>query len=207
MKKLLFILICFFFISSNVSASKKVNVKFEKCVDGDTAKFIINNEVKTVRFLGIDTPEISHGANKAEAYGDIASDYTCNKLNNAKSIKLEYDPKSDKTDRYDRVLAWVFVDNNLLQDELISNGLAEVKYAKDDYLYVSMLKDSQDIAKNKEIGIWGNEDVANSDNKGTNLFMYIGGIIAIILVSIFCTNKSKKKKLIKEIKKATNIKF
>ena len=41
-------------------------------------------------------------------------------MKNAKKISIEYDPDSDKTDKYERHLVWVYVDDSLLQKELIS---------------------------------------------------------------------------------------
>lgn len=40
--------------------SEKLQVIYYKTIDGDTAKFKLNDKVITVRFLGIDTPETVH---------------------------------------------------------------------------------------------------------------------------------------------------
>ena len=200
-----------------VSASSKFKVTLDKCVDGDTARFVIDGEVKTVRFLAINAPEIAHGGSEAEAYGDEASKYTCDALNNAKSIKLQYDPKSDITDKYDRVLAWVFIDNELLQEKLIRNGLAQVKYVYDDYLYVSDLQALEIKAQEEKIGMWSDNvdesysiadsilNIISGEFSDHDLLVYSFGILAIIVVSIFCKGASKRK-AIKKIKKYANIK-
>ena len=211
MKKII-ITLCIFFISiTPIFASNKFKVKLDKCVDGDTAKFIINDEVKTVRFLSINTPEIKHGANEAEAFGDEASKYTCEALTNAKSIKLQYDPKSEETDKYGRVLAWVFIDNELLQEKLIREGLAEVKYAYDDYLYTNELKSLELIAQDSHKGIWSivNEISESVSDKNimskTELIISIVAIISIVIICVFGKNASSKKKAIKKIKKISGI--
>lgn len=212
MRKML-VFICLFFMGlcPVFAANSKFKVKLDKCVDGDTAKFIINDEVKTVRFLSVDTPEIKHGSNDAEAYGEEAKEYTCNALKSAKSIKLQYDPKSDKTDKYDRVLAWVFVDDELLQEKLIREGLAEVKYVNGDYLYVSDLKLLQMSAQDSKKGIWSivsgaSESISNSDIMSKKeVIITIVSIVAIVLVCIFGKTASGKKKAIKEIRKISGI--
>ena len=61
----------------------KEEVKFDKCIDGDTFKAKINDEIITVRLLAVDTPEIKHDKVEAEYYGEEAKDYTCNLLKNA----------------------------------------------------------------------------------------------------------------------------
>ena len=192
MKKIFFIL-CFLFCF-NVNASSKFNVKLDKCIDGDTAKFFIKGESRTVRFLSINAPEIAHDEVKEEFYGNEASLYTCKALSRAKSIKLEYDPKSDKTDKFDRVLAWVYVDNELLQKELVSKGYAEVKYVYDDYLYSKELKELEKVAKEKRLGMWGNvSNKKESDLPSLHDIIYYFAI-AIILLFITLIKKLFSKK-------------
>lgn len=143
---------------SSVEGSKEV-VTLSSCVDGDTAKFITSEGEKTVRFLAIDTPETVHPKKQEEPFGKEASNYTCDMLTNAKEIVLEYDPGSEKTDKYDRYLAWVFVDGVLLQQRLVEEGFASVSYLYGDYLYTSLLQDSEEVAKVNRVGRWNEEDV------------------------------------------------
>lgn len=155
MKKKLVFLILFLLFSNNVYA--KEEVKFSKCVDGDTIKVLIKNKEKTVRLLAVDTPESVHPKKGVEYYGKEASEYTCNTITNAKKIELEYDSNSDKEDKYGRLLAWVFVDDYLLQDLLIQNSYAEVAYLYGDYKYTSLLQDHQSVAETKNEGIWDSD--------------------------------------------------
>ena len=189
MKKLLIILLSFCFINS---VNAKETVTLNKCVDGDTAWFNLNNEVIKTRFLAIDTPE---STTEIEEYGKEASEFTCNKLTNAKKIEIEYDENSDKTDKYDRHLVWVFVDGELLQNLIIKEGLAEVAYLYDDYKYTSILEKSQIEAKENKVNIWSN--TTTSDDIYTK-YIIIGIIIIIIIVYIF--NSSSRKKINKKIK-------
>ena len=137
--------------------NEREEVTFSKCVDGDTAKLIVNGKEETVRFLAIDTPEIKHGDIEADPYGDDASNYTCNKLKNSKKIILEYDSNSTKTDKYGRILAFVFTDEVLLQKELIKKGLAKVYYVYGDYNYLDELRKEEENAKKNKVGIWSDE--------------------------------------------------
>lgn len=211
MRKLFVFIFLFFIGLAPVFASSKFKVKLDKCVDGDTAKFVIKDEVKTVRFLSINTPEIKHGANEAEAYGDEAKNYTCDALKSASSIKLQYDPKSDETDKYGRVLAWVFVDDELLQEKLIREGLAEVKYDYDDYLYTNDLKSLEVLAQDSHMGIWSivsdaSESAVDSGVMSrTELIISVVAIVGIVLVCIFGKSASSKKKAIKKIRKISGV--
>lgn len=164
MKKLVIVLFFVFSCIISVNATNKFNVTLDKCIDGDTARFFIDGESKTVRFLSINAPEIAHDGVLEEYYGNESSLYTCKLLKRASVIKLQYDPKSDKVDKYDRVLAWVFVDDELLQKELVSKGYAEVKYVYDDYLYSNDLKKFESTAKEKKLGIWNELRDENNDS-------------------------------------------
>lgn len=167
MKKFFYLILMgvVFFINVNVYALGKQNVKFSACVDGDTARFILKKEEIKVRFLAVDTPESVHPTIGEEEYGKEASEYTCNRLKNAKKISIEYDPNSDNMDKYDRHLVWVYVDEMLLQKELISKGYAEVAYLYGDYLYTEELKKEQEKAQKNKLGIWSLESTNSSEVK------------------------------------------
>lgn len=132
----------------------RFTVTFKRKVDGDTAVFQYQDEEFTCRFLAIDTPETVKPDTPVQPFGKEASIYTESRLTEATEIWLEFDEKSDKQDKYDRVLAWVWVDGSLLQEELVQSGLAKVAYVYDDYKYVDRLEEAQKQAKEKGIGIW-----------------------------------------------------
>lgn len=157
MKKVVIIFLFFCVFLTNVNA-EKVAVKFEGCVDGDTIKVMLDDKKTTVRFLAIDTPETVHPTKGEEPYGKEASNYTCDKVKNAKKLELEYDEGSTKTDKYSRALAWVFVDDNLLQKDLVSLGYAKVAYLYGDYKYTDELKEIEKTAKSKKLGVWSEEE-------------------------------------------------
>lgn len=185
----------------------KEKVEFSSCTDGDTFKIIYNNEVKTVRLLAVDTPESVHPKKEVEYYGKEASDYTCNVLKKANKIELEFDENSDKLDKYDRLLAWVFIDDKLLQESLIEGGYAKVAYLYGDYKYTTKLQELQEIASNKNIGVWDEEAKENfnsnqNEDKITTIEIIILFVILIIIM-LFGTKKQKKK-ILKKVKKALN---
>ncbi|MCR0385232.1 thermonuclease family protein, partial [[Clostridium] innocuum] len=109
----------------------------------------------TVRFLAIDTPETKKPNTPVQPYGKEASQYTCDALSSAKEIRLEYE--KEKTDKYGRCLAWVFVDDELLQEKLIRKGYAKVAYLYDEYTYTGRLQKAEKEAKERELGLWDKE--------------------------------------------------
>lgn len=208
MKKVV-ILLSIFFIGLNTVYAKEI-VEFSDCVDGDTIKVIKNKKEYTVRMLAIDTPESVHPTKGVEYYGKEASEYTCNTVKNAKKLELEYDDNSEKEDKYGRLLAWVFTDDILLQQQLVENGYAKVAYLYDDYKYTKELEKKQELASIKNLGIWNEEAANNYDGNVMEIDKDIQEdyttkdiiIIAILLlIIVFVGNKSIKNKAKKKLKK------
>ena len=184
--------------------TEKIQVTFSKKVDGDTAKFKLNGEIITVRFLGIDTPETVHPTKGEEPYGKEASNFTEEKLKNATKIELEYDKNSSKTDKYERHLAWIWVDDILLQNELVKNGLAKTYMLQDNYKYADVLQESEQEAKSQKLNIWSNEGdevesqtKSNADNESSSETEEYTTTEIIIMICVFAIGvifKISKKK-------------
>ncbi len=140
-----------------IKGTIQYEVQLTQCVDGDTAHFSIDGKDIKVRFLSIDTPEIANSSNPvSEPFGDIASRYTCDALKSAATIILQMDLYENERDQYGRLLAWVWIDDQLLQGNLIEKGYAEVAFVKQTNLYSLKLIQLQDFAISKRIGLWGN---------------------------------------------------
>lgn len=139
--------------SSNLELGQRYPATLERCVDGDTAVFSVNGTSYSTRFLFIDTPE---STNQKEPFGEEASDFTCDFLESG-DIVIETDGDS-LFDKYDRLLAWVFVDNQLHQQVITEQGLVEDFYDYGDYLYEDTIREAMDIAKETKLGIYGEED-------------------------------------------------
>ena len=201
---MIIILLAVLIIPLKVEArSDTITVTLNKCVDGDTAWFNYKEDIIKVRFLAVNTMELKSN-NK---YADIAKEFTCDELTNAKKIKLEFDSKSDEKDKYDRYLTWVFVDDSLLQSKLIEKGYAEVKYIYGDYKYVDELKEKEKNAKENKLGIWSDDTeietneitkITNEDKIDYEYYIFV--IILIVLCLVFKIPKSKIRKIIKAIK-------
>lgn len=87
--------------------------------DGDT--FLLDG--KPIRVLGIDTPEVAEpdvGIFEDQPYGREAADSTQALITRAGGVELAYDGR----DKYQRRLAHVFVDGELLAVKLLGYGLA-----------------------------------------------------------------------------------
>ena len=215
-----YIIILLLFFITNVKAKTYEEVTLDKCVDGDTAYFFKGKESLKFRFLGIDTPESVHPQKKEEPFGKEASNYTCDALKNAKKILIEYDENSKKTDKYNRELAWIWVDDELLQQKLVREGLAQVAYVYGNYFYIDKLCANQKVAMDKKLNVWQNKDykegycktidtknvdleITREDGnttKNNNVIFIVLAIVLIIasLITHKKINKTKMKKLLKQ---------
>ncbi len=123
------------------------------CIDGDTTRFIVNGQNISVRYLAVDTPE-SSGA--IEPWGFAASNFVCEKLENAETIVLEAEVPN-QTGNYGRHLGYVWYDGRLLNLELIelaysyAQGVGNLKYADE-------LRAAEEKARPTNLRIWGEED-------------------------------------------------
>ncbi len=130
-----------------------------RVIDGDTLEVVFDQEstpdgrsVATVRLIGIDAPESVHPTKKPEPYGVEASNMLRGLLEK-KKVELQFD--TNNWDVYDRMLAYVTVDEQVLaQERLLSTGLAKVY---PDYAFTRRsLFDAYELqAKVLHVGMWG----------------------------------------------------
>ena len=87
-------------------------VTIQRVVDGDTVVVKDKKNEYKVRMIGINTPEsVSKDESKNCEEGKIASDYTKELLPKGTEVYIEYD--QDKTDDYDRTLAYLWFDKEI----------------------------------------------------------------------------------------------
>lgn len=133
-------------------------VEFDYAPDGDTAIFVIGSSYFKTRFLGVDTMEMSTDSGAPEPWAKEAKEFTNDILESAREIVLELDENSNVFDNYDRLLAWIWVDGQLLNYMLAARGYADVKYLYDDYKYNDDLLDAEHLAQSNNLGVWGDDE-------------------------------------------------
>lgn len=121
-------------------------------IDGDTIKVKIGNEKKTIRVLGIDTPEKKGGLREEECFGNEASEYTKNLLKNQK-VTLKKSKTGNQKDKYGRLLRYIYFDNKDLGEDLIKNGYAE-SYKKFPHDKLNLYNGIEKEAKTLKKGMW-----------------------------------------------------
>lgn len=125
----------------------------EKVVDGDTIHVIINGQKAKVRLIGINTPETVDPRRPVECFGKEAS-LRLKELIENKEVILEGDSTQADRDRYDRYLRYVYLEEVIINELLISEGYA-YEYTYDlPYLYQDRFIGAQKIAQEKQLGLW-----------------------------------------------------
>jgi len=123
------------------------NVK--KVYDGDT---VLLSDGRKIRLLGINTPEIEHAHQAAQAGGDLAQHWLTQQLLNTR-VRLEFD--LEKRDNYKRHLAHLFTEQGLhLNREIVRLGYASTSIYPPNLKYVAELLAAQQKAETGRLGIW-----------------------------------------------------
>nr|WP_246314776.1 thermonuclease family protein [Paenibacillus foliorum] len=138
------------------------SVKVERVVDGDTFEIKLDGKKEKVRLIGVDTPETKKPNTPVMFYGKEASDFTKKRLEN-KTVELEWDV--ERKDRYDRLLAYVWIDDELYNRTLISEGYARIATFPPNVKYVDLFKKDQEEARKKQKGLWKDYDSAFEKKK------------------------------------------
>ena len=128
--------------STNLYAVKRV-------YDGDTIEL---DDGRKIRFLGMNTPEISHRGKSEDMGGKAAKAWLSDKLKTSR-VRLEFD--AEQTDSYGRTLAYVLTENREnLNVQLVAQGLAAMSIFPPNLRYVNELTAAQAQAEQANLGIW-----------------------------------------------------
>jgi len=121
-----------------------------RVVDGDTIKLATG---ETIRYIGIDTPETVHPKKGTECYGKEASEYNKQLVEN-KQVTLEKDVS--ETDQFNRLLRYVFVNGEMINEKLIRDGYALIATYPPDVKYQALFLSAQQEARENNRGLWAN---------------------------------------------------
>jgi micrococcal nuclease len=127
--------------------------------DGDTIDILIGNQEFRVRYIGVDSPEIN------QPFGDQARQFN-RALVDGKMADMYYDVS--ETDRYGRLLLYVFVGDTFVNYEMVRSGYGIAKDYPPDTACSASFHEGTNIAKQKELGIWAPTPVRSPTPKPTS---------------------------------------
>ncbi len=159
-------------------------------VDGDTIKVRLDADGLTysVRYIGIDTPEstIQH-----EPFGKEASEKNA-ELVSGKQVFLYKDVS--ETDKYNRLLRYVFTDEYFVNYELVKQGFANASTYPPDVACEDYFREGESYARDLLLGLWASQPTATSASLG-------GGTTSQTII-ITAVNKSSEYVDIKNVSAA-----
>ena len=145
-------------------------VTVTRVVDGDTVDIspAVDGNSR-VRLIGVDTPETKDPDCGVQPYGEEASNFTDSRLR-GKRVGLEFDVA--KTDRFDRLLAYVYPSNDeMFNETLLREGYAQVATFPPNVKYVDRFLAAQEEAREAGRGLWGlsPEELALETDRGNGI--------------------------------------
>jgi micrococcal nuclease len=145
-------------------------------IDGDTIDVEVDGKIYKVRYIGMDTPEMS---DIPETNGKEAAN---------KNIELVFGKKVmmykdvSETDRFDRLLRYVMVEDVFVNDELVRSGFAKASSYPPDSACDSLFAEAEQEARANLVGMWAVETGSRSETVPTQP---AGAPIQVVITSIF----------------------
>ena len=122
-------------------------------VDGDTVELA---DGRLLRYIGIDTPEVRRKQDgrwivEPEPFGEAASAFN-RQLVQGKRVRLEYDVQTQ--DRFGRLLAYVYVGDQMVNAELLRAGFAQPLTIPPNVTYADTFRALAQEARRAQRGLW-----------------------------------------------------
>jgi len=139
---------------SDVTQPTTSEARVSKVIDGDT---IVLATGEHVRYLGIDAPEThilrdGHWVDAPKPFGLEATEFNRSMVE-GKMVRLEYD--AEHYDKYNRLLAYIYVDDKLVNAEMLREGFACVFNKSPNVKHADEFINLQREARQARRGMWG----------------------------------------------------
>ena len=148
-----------------------MDVTVRSYIDGDTTCFNYDEEIinaigvkqgSKLRYQNIDTPESYIG--NIQKFGLKAKEYTKSRLSSSFEIKVQSILNGALTETFDRMLGWVWIDGELLNNTIVKMGYSNIAFGTIDEMkykdvsYSNFLYNSELYARKNKKGIHGEID-------------------------------------------------
>ena len=133
------------------AAQSTLEATVTRIVDGDTIHVRVDGRLEKVRYIGVNTPEVHH-PRKGEEPGGRAAAAVNRDLVNGRRVRLELDMQS--RDRYGRLLAYVWMDETMINAELVRRGFAQAMTVPPNVRHQSLFLKLQREAREARRGLW-----------------------------------------------------
>lgn len=129
-------------------------VAVARVIDGDTLKLV---DGRTVRLIGINTPELGHGRRPDEPLARAARDRLAELIglpDGGGATEVMLHPGEEPRDRHGRILAHVHRDGRSPERELVREGLAHHVAVPPNLGLAPCLREDDEMARSAGLGLW-----------------------------------------------------
>lgn len=134
--------------TSNSLPEASLETEVTRIVDGDT--LYVADLDERVRLIGIDTPEVDPSP---ECYGPESSAHLAELAPVGSDVVVVFDV--ERQDQYGRNLAYVYVGDDLVNEEMVADGYARVYTFPPNTAHVETLEAAERAARDSGLGMWG----------------------------------------------------
>lgn len=125
-------------------------VRVEHVLDGDT---VLLSDGHRLRLIGIDAPELGHGATPAQPMAKRAKALLARLVDSSATLQLRYD--EERVDGYGRLLAHAFVvDDGSVQATILQQGLATQFVMPPNLWNMACYASAETTARLSSNGVW-----------------------------------------------------
>lgn len=133
------------------SAPAGERARVVRVIDGDTIVVAVGGQERSLRYIGIDTPEVNDPRPEMRALAQAATTANTD-LVAGKEVTLVKD--ISETDRFGRLLRYVYVDGVFVNAELVRRGYAQAATYPPDVQYADLFLSLQREARAAGRGLW-----------------------------------------------------
>jgi micrococcal nuclease len=143
-------------VASALVPAADAQIVVDRVIDGDTVDVARNGDTVRIRLLNIDTPETKDPNEPVECLGPEATEFLQAMLPPGTPVNLAYDV--DRTDRYGRDLAGMFLDDGtFVNAEIARAGFGEAILFEPNDRFYPRVSAAEDEARAGGLGLFGTE--------------------------------------------------
>jgi micrococcal nuclease len=131
---------------------REARAEVVRVVDGDTFEARIDGAVEDVRLIGVDTPETVKPDTPVQCFGPQASRFAHAQLE-GRTVRLVFG--EERRDVYGRLLAYAFLDERMVNAELVRRGLARTLTIPPNDRFAERFARLEREAARAGRGLWG----------------------------------------------------
>lgn len=119
--------------------------------DGDTIEALVSGRSQKIRYIGIDSPEMTDSREAVLEMARAAKEAN-RRLVEGRVVRLEYDVQT--RDTYGRLLAYVWIGDTLVNEVLVRDGYAAARSFPPNVRYQERLRTAQQVAQDAGRRLW-----------------------------------------------------